>query len=414
MKSMLRTTLIGLLCLVLSLTGCSALQASDLMAGVEAAEWPDSPATPDEQFTGSMTRFSWELLQKSMDNPGNILISPASVYLALAMTLNGADTTTREAMLATLSAEDLTVAEIDAACRDWITLLCKEEPETVLQIANSIWYRDGFNPDPAFVQANADFFAAGAKMLDFNKPEAVDIINNWVKTATRGKIEKMLEEIGPAVVMYLINTLYFKADWKTPFIKNYSAQGTFRAPDGDLAALFMHGTDDRLFLALQDCTGILLPYTDSQFAFFAILPPEGMDARQLVKTKDARFLGDILASATTQSVKLTLPAFKTSYSDSLINELESMGMGIAFNGGADFSLMNAEHSKNLFISEIKHKTFIDLNEKGTEAAAATLVEISKTGLPQEDVVLTFDRPFLYGILDQLTGQPVFIGILEKP
>jgi len=405
--------LIVLLVLSLILTGCAASQAADLMAEVKAAGWPSNPDEPDQSYIASQQKFAWKLLQESLPNPGNILLSPASVYLALAMTLNGSDTTTRQAMIEALSASGLTLDQINKASRDWSTLLTSEDAKTRLTIANSIWYRDGFDPDQDFLKRNADYFAAAARVLDFTKPEAVDTINSWVSQATSGKIDRMLEKIGPAVVMYLINAIYFKADWQTPFIKNYTAEGNFAAPDGNSKAQFMHQTGKMKYLAFENAAGVLLPYADDRFAFFAVLPPEGTTPRQLVLEQDSSFLNAILTTASEKEIDLALPAFKTNYSDSLVNELKNLGMAVAFGNDADFSLMNSSRSKGLFISEVKHKTMIDLNENGTEAAAATLVEISKQGLPSAEIKLSFDRPFLYGIVDRITGAPVFIGILEQ-
>lgn len=414
-----RTAFLSLfLCFSLLFAGCAVpgrSPAGDLMAGVRAAEWPASPDAPSRPFSDALTAFSWSILRESAGNDGNILISPASIYLALAMTLNGADTTTRAAMLDALSSTALGVDQLNTASRDWLTRLGRSSASPSLTIANSIWYRTGFNADQYFLQRNADYFAAGARVLDFNKPEAVDTINNWVKDATKGKIEKILEQIGPAAVMYLINTVHFKADWETPFIKNYTAEADFSAPSATVAVPTMHSKGTLDYLELNGAAGMLLPYADRRFAFFAILPPDGQDPRQLIQTAPETFFSEWLLTARAVSVDLALPQFETNYSDSLVNELTSLGMGIAFDSGnADFSLMQAERSKDLFISEVKHKTYMIINEIGTEAAAATLVEISKTSLPDAEVSLAFNRPFLYGILDRESGIPVFIGIMENP
>jgi serine protease inhibitor len=406
-----------LLILAVLLASCSAgpVMAADLMANVKPANWPASPEAPSESFRDSLTQFSWRLLQESVKNKGNILISPASVYLALAMTINGADGTTREAMLEAMAAQDLDVSGLDEACRDWITLLGKSGQKATMAIKNSIWYRTGFAADPAFLQRNADFFAAGARSIDFNKPEAVQTINGWVSEATHGTIDKILEKIDPAAVMYLINTIYFKADWKDPFILNSSKDGAFNAPQEQVQVTFMHKVSQMDYLESGGATGVLLPYADEQFAFFAALPGENVTPRELIAGSGAAWLTDLLQNRASASVDLTLPRFETKYEDSLVDECKNLGMGIAFqSGGADFSLMQTSRSKDLYISEIKHKTFIKLNEVGTEAAAATLVEISKGMGPSGDKKVVFDRPFIYGIVDLATGLPLFIGILEKP
>ncbi len=401
--------------LALLFSGC-AVPATDLMAGVEAAERPASPPVPATLFTGAVDSFSWTLLLESAKNPGNVLISPASVYLALAMTLNGADSTTRAAMLDALFVpSSLDIKTLNAGCRDWMTLMVKSNQKIDMSIANSIWYRTGFSADQTFLQTNADYFSAGAKILDFSKAQAVQTINDWVKKQTRGTIEKILEQINPAVVMYLINTIYFKADWQTQFEAKYTLDSIFIAPAGDVSAKFMHRTGEMSYLDDNGITGVLLPYADPQYSFFAVLPPEGQTPKQLVAANDGSLLTSLLKQTKKANVELILPRFETKYEDSLINELEKMGMGVAFDSGqADFSLMNTERAKDLFISEVKHKTYCKINEVGTEAAAATVVEISKSSLPIGDYKLEFNRPFLFGILDTLTGLPIFIGILESP
>jgi serine protease inhibitor len=400
--------------LVMLQSGCTAV-AADLMAGVEAAEWPESPAPPSETFSKNTMEYSWNLLQESANNPGNILISPASVYLALAMTLNGADGETKTAMLEALAAEGMEMQDLNQACRDWITLLEKDSEAVHMSIANSIWFRTGFSADKKFLQTNADFFAAGAQMLDFSKPEAVVAINSWVKTSTNGTIDKILERIGPAAVMYLINTIYFKSNWKTQFQLHFTFDGSFAAPDGPADVKFMRRTGEMAYLEGLGASGVLLPYLDEQYAFFALLPASGTSPRQFIASSEGTALTDLIQNARNARVDLSMPRFEVKYEDSLVNELQNMGMSIAFaSGQADFSLMSSSRAKDLYISEVKHKTFCKINEVGTEAAAATLVEISKTAVPGGDVELVLNRPFIYGILDMTSGLPIFIGVMENP
>jgi serpin B len=176
----------------------------------------------------------------------------------------------------------------------------------------------------------------------------------------------------------------------------------------------MHRTGEMTYLEQAGTKGVLLPYVDERFAFFAVLPEDGQDPRQLVADADGSVLSQLFDSARSVPVTLSLPQFEVNYSDSLVDEMKALGMGVAFGAEADFSLMTPERSKDLFITEIRHKTYFKINEVGTEAAAATLVEIGKTAVPGADIVLDFNRPFLYGIVDQNTGMPVFIGILENP
>ncbi|NCA97942.1 MAG: serine proteinase inhibitor [Clostridia bacterium] len=392
--------------------------ANDLMASVKAVSWPVEPEALPAGWTDATGRFAALLFQKSAANPGNFMISPASVYLALAMTLNGADSTTRDAMLAALAAQGLTVADVNRAARSWITGLNRASAGTTVSISNSIWFDQDFVPFQPFLQANGDYFNAAAQKLDFKDPKTLDVINGWVSEATNGRIEQIIDQIRPDSVMFLINAIYFLADWGVPFEKADTRPQAFQAPDGEVEVDFMHRTGTMNFYQLDRATGIGLPYKDGRFAFFAILPDEGLDARTWLAGQDAaRLFGDVATGLRQDSleVDLALPKFESRYEDSLLNELSQLGMDIAFQPDqADFSQMIDSHEKILYIGEVKHKSFVRVDEKGTEAAAATSVEMRVTSIPFSENQIVFDRPFVYGILDKETGLPLFAGILEKP
>ncbi len=401
--------------LMLVLTGCGAPPTNDLMANVKAAEQSAAPSEPDIAYIDSVGDFSWQLLQQTVKKDGNVLVSPASVYLALAMTLNGADSTTREAMLEVLSAQGLTVEQINAASRDWMALLMNTGNKTRLTVANSIWYRDGFDPDPAFLQNNADYYAAAAKTLDFSLPTAKDTINAWVKSSTNGLIDTIIDEIDPRDIMYLINAVYFKAQWMSEFYANSTADGTFGAPSGDKTVKFMHQTSSFDYLSNNNGEGLLMPYSDGRFAFVAILPTAGMSVRELVAATDAASFAELLKTRETMSIELSLPKFETRFDTSLKDSLTAMGMAAAFDPGvADFSLMNSGRRQDLYIDEVLHKTFCRVDEMGTEAAAVTAVISRGTSMPVSNKQLVFDRPFVYGIVDTATGLPLFLGIMDDP
>lgn len=392
--------------------------ANDLMADVSSAAWPVEPEPLPEGWSGGASRFSALLFQKSAENPGNFMVSPASVYLALAMTLNGADTTTRDAMLAALAAQGLSVADVNRAARSWITGLNRASGQTTVSITNSIWFDQDFVPFQPFLQANADYFNAAAQKLDFKDSKTLDVINGWVSEATNGRIEQIIDQIRPDSVMFLINAIYFLADWNIPFEKADTRPQPFRAPEGDVEVDFMHRTGGMNFYQLDDATGIGLPYADDRFAFFAVLPDEGTDAREWLGAQDPALFFNEVAAGLRQDpleVDLALPKFESRYEDSLLNELSHLGLNIAFQPDqADFSQMIDSHEKILYIGEVKHKSFVRVDEKGTEAAAATSVEMRVTSLPFSEHQIVFDRPFVYGILDLETGLPLFAGILEKP
>ncbi len=423
MKKMISIALIMLIGIAILFSGCSnaktaRLKAADLMGSVQAASWSETPDRLDNEMATAISRFSAGLFKASTAKNGNVMVSPASVFLALAMTLNGADGETRSSMLNVLAGEGVTVDMINKASRDWITWLGKTGGKTTLSIANSIWFREGFKPYQPFLQSNADYFRAGAKKLDFADQTSADVINAWVNESTRGTIKKIIEKISPSTVMFLINSIYFKSDWQTPFEKNETRSMAFNTPKGPVDVDFMHRIDKMSYFSGNGATGVALPYDNGQFAYFALLPDGQTTPREWMAQQDQSNLFNSISALMAQksnfTVDLAMPKFEVSYEDSLNDELTLLGMANAFDPGqADFSQMNEQRAKGLYISEVKHKTFIRVDEKGTEAAAVTSVAIDESAV-QSDKLLKFDRPFLYGIIDLATGIPLFAGIMEDP
>ena len=395
-------------------------QSIDLMAGIQAAAWTGSTGAPDSAQFVSVNQFAAELFQQSTKSnaEGNLMISPASVFLALAMTLNGAEGETRTAMLDTLTRKGLDAAQINALSRAWIAWLNRSSEQTTVSINNAIWFDQDFVPEQPFLQTNADYYQAAAHKLDFADPATVDVINSWVKAATKGKIEGIVDKIDDNVVMYLINAIYFLADWQTPFDANDTREQVFQAPSGEMTVPFMHRTGQMAYFTGLSAEGVALPYADGQFEFFAILPEGGQAPREWLAAQDATTVFtdlSVLMATPESGLELGLPKFEVRFEDSLKDELSGLGMGLAFEpGAADFSAMTADKALELYISEVRHKTFVRVDEKGTEAAAVTSVEVGVTSMPVSERQLVFDRPFVYGILDTATGLPLFVGILENP
>lgn len=394
-------------------------KSADLMKTVFAAARSEKPALPSKAASQAYNRFSAALLKESAGNDGNVMISPASVFLALAMTLNGADTETRDAILKTLVNQGITREEINQTSRDWMALLDKTGEKTTLKIANSIWFDQDFAPYIPFLQTNADYFGAGARKLNFRDPESVDVINSWVNEATRGTIEEIVQEIPEDAIMYLINAIYFKSDWKTPFDKADTRKRIFNSSAGQIETEFLNRIGTMNWFEINGTEGVALPYENEQFAYFALLPTGNQTPREWITKQDENVLftelTDLMKSDSATSVALSMPKFESEYKDSIKNELSKLGMEIAFlPNRADFSLMNESRTKDLFIGDVIHKTFVRVDEKGTEAAAVTSVEMRTTGMPISEKELVFDKPFVYGIMDLDSGMPLFVGIMEKP
>lgn len=390
----------------------------DWMAAIQASTDLDDSIEPDEKILTAYNRFAARLLLESSENSGSIMISPASVFFALSMTLNGADGQTRDQMLQLLTESGISTDDLNQSNLGWIAGLTDTGEKTIVSIANSIWFRRGFAPNPTFLQTNADFYRAGVRELDFADEQAPDIINNWVEQETNGLIEKIIEQINPSTVMFLINTIYFKSDWQIPFEKHETRNRTFYANAGALETEFMHRTGMMNVFSMDQAEGISLPYDDGALSFFALIPQSATSPREwLSRQNPAELFADIhaaMSESTASSVHLALPKFEAEYEDTLNNELIALGMTDAFDGAvADLSLLNEAREKGLYISEVRHKTVIKVDEKGTEAAAATSVAVDESA-PMYDIERVFDRPFFYGIMDMDTGTPLFIGILENP
>jgi serpin B len=362
--------------------------------------------------------FGLELFAEVMDaaEPGeNVMISPLSVALALGMTLNGANTTTREAMEETLKLQGFTQEEINQGYKSIIDQLVELDPKVIMEIANSIWYREGYAVEAGFIQTNKDHFYAEITPLDFNRPDAKDIINGWVSEQTHERIEEIIDVIAPEVVMYLINAIYFKGTWTFEFDPGdtedrlfYPEEGTqYKTPAMRQEATLKYHTND-LFQVVE------LPYGDRKFNMLVFLPSGDNTCSDIIAALNRDNWEKWTGELSETDVLVQLPTFKFETYMLLNDPLTDMGMGIAFSSGADFTGINP--AGNLFISRVLHKTFIEVNEEGTEAAAVTAVEVSYTSVGGDDGPVYFiaDKPFLFAIRENSTGSILFIGKLSNP
>ncbi len=368
-----------------------------------------------QQLTDADNTFGLKLFRQLGQAEGdtNVFISPLSVSMALGMTLNGAAGDTRTAMEKTLELSGLSMDEINTAFRDLIDLYTTLDERVQFEIANSIWYRDGFFVEPDFLEINATYFDAVVQALNFSSAEASEIMNAWVEEKTHGKIEKIVpDEIQADVVMYLINAIYFKGDWTYTFDQNLTHDAPFTNADGSKTTLpMMSMRDARLsYTQGENYQAIDLPYGDSLFSMTIFLPREDVPLPEFVAGLSPEAWTEATARlATVDFGLLEMPRFKLEYDVSLIEALTALGMGVAFNSRtSDFSLINP-HRGDLYISEVRHKTFVEVNEEGTEAAAATSVELSIESVGATPIVMRIDRPFVFAIREHASGAILFIG-----
>jgi serpin B len=316
-----------------------------------------------------------------------------------------------------LNYEGLTRAEVNEITRDLIKTLVTNSEGNLLEIANSVWYRKNFPVFEGFIEMNKTYFGAEVKELDFADPAAVDVINSWVADKTHDKIDKIINELSPESMMVLINALYFNCLWEIEFDPDETKTEPFYNEDqtsfGDVEMMTTEGKFN--YAATGDFTAVELPYKNDKFSMHLFLPAYGKTTvNALIDKLDGESWNEWLeAFSEHEKVQVTMPKFKFDYKRSLVGDLAGMGLGIAFTDAADFSGVS---EIELLISEVIHKTYIDVNEEGTEAAAVTAIEFSVTsvGPGGGPVIIRLDRPFLFAITENSSKSIVFIGKMMEP
>jgi serine protease inhibitor len=378
---------------------------------------PVEPVRPftsvEEQVAGANTSFGLGLLQQlhASESAPNLLISPLSASMALGMTMNGAVGPTYDAMRATLGFGSLDETQVNDAYRGLIRQLRSRDRKVEFRLANSIWHEHTFAVKQPFLQAARDHFDAEVAALDFRSAGAPRTISNWAERETGGRIRDLVDRIDPLDVMFLVNAVYFKAPWQTPFEPHATAPRPFVQADGssrDVATMFRDGT----FPSLRnpDVQMVELPYAGGAFSMVLLAPASGMDLDRLVGQLSPQRWQQWTEALEPGRIILQLPKFRFEYAIGLNDALGSLGMGIAFQPRvADFTRI--ADADDLHISRVQHKTFIDVHELGTEAAAATSVTMSVTSMPPQ---FSFDRPFLFAIRERESGALLFLGRVADP
>ena len=406
-------SLILICSMAVNLTGCATkVQATDLMEGVQSNTVTGKAA--DDAFAQSQMRLAVELFQSSVleSKDENVLISPLSIQLALAMTTNGADGNTKAEMEALLGGE-ISLEDLNEYLYSYVNNLPSAE-KYKLQIANSIWFRDDegrLQVEKDFLQKNADYYGAQAYKSAFDDQTLKDI-NNWVKGHTDGMIDSILDQIDDDAVMYLINALVFDAEWQHVYDKSDVYKGKFTSIDGTEKQVDMMHSEETVYLQDENATGFMKPYSGSKYSFAALLPNEGVDINEYIAGLTGEDLMKTLNTPQLGMVMATLPKFSYEYELTMNDVLKELGMPTAFNETkADFSKLGESSRGNIFIGEVLHKTFISVDELGTKAGAVTKVEMNDESAPMSEWVVNLNRPFVYMIIDNERKLPVFIGLV---
>jgi len=375
-------------------------------------------ATVNKDFVNGNTQFAANIFQKfsDKDSDKNVFFSPFSLSMALSMVYQGADTTTKEEMTETLNYSGMSIEEINQSYIDYMNYFKNLYPQVELNVANSIWAREGFIAKESFIEKNKEVFDAPYSNLDFSKDESCDIMNKWISDSTKGKISKMLNPpISDNIVMYLMNAIYFNGNWAEKFDVSRTKDGTFTNIKGEQKTVpMMNKKDAYKYFASDELKAIELPYGSGNTSMYCILP-EADDVNDFISKFDNSKWDEIQSKLKlTSGVEVSIPRFKFEYKPEKVEDtLKELGMKSAFSDLADFSGIS---DNPMWISEVIHKAVIDVNEEGSEAAAVTIISMAGVSIRPNIEPKTFiaDKPFLFLIADNTTGTVLFMGKVVDP
>jgi serpin B len=360
--------------------------------------------------------FAFDIFSKVLKSAGeneNVMISPMSISYALSMTLNGANGDTRAAMLEALRLNGITVDAINNSYKNLTEALLSVDKRVLISIANSVWTENDFAVKQAFIDILTNYYDAESRSFDINDTSAPDKINEWIENKTNGLIKEMIDKLDDNTVMLLINAIYFKGKWKSEFDESKTVEMPFYKTGINQVDVPMMKQETEFSVYQGD--GFILaefPYGQGNFVMDVILPDsqDGLP-NTLSSVSDANFTSWI-SQMSKRKTDVSFPRFKYGFKKKLKDVLSDMGMGIAFTDAADFS--NISEQYDLLINDVAHQSFIETNEEGTEAAAATVVEVGLTSMPPASLVFKMDHPFLYIIRETTTNSIIFMGRVSDP
>jgi len=381
---------------------------------------PDQPVainltTKQLSLVESGNMFAFDIFREvlnSTPNQKNVIISPLSISYALSMTLNGANSATRDSMIYALRLKNLTLDEINQSNKDLTAALLSVDERVLISIANSVWVEKNFVVKKPFTDILTDFYNADSKSFDITDLNAPSLMNNWIESKTNGLIKNMIDKLDNNTVMLLIDAIYFKGKWKIEFDKSATTDRPFSITDGSSENVpTMYQSETQKVYQGNGYTLAELAYGQGNFVIDILLPDNNSLASLTPLLTDMGFktMTDNLSE---RKVNLYLPRFKYGFKEELKDLLSQMGMGIAFTDAADFSNIS---DISLQINKVTHQAFIETDEEGTEAAAATVVGIIATlAGPDSPILINVNRPFLYFIRETTTNSILFMGKVSDP
>lgn len=358
--------------------------------------------------------LSYVYAEESTEENNSFMISPLSLSMALAMTMNGADGETKSVMLEALKLKGFSDEEINSYYKKLREALLSTDPSTKLSIANSIWTNQNVVIKDEFVGKNRDYFNSSVESVNFSDRKTAGLINDWASKNTNGLIKKVIESTSSDDLMYLLNAIYFKGMWVSEFNRSNTHPKPFMLENGATVNVEMMNQTEKFNYKDNELMQLVeLPYGNSAFSMIVILPKEEKKLLDVIRAlNNSDYWAGLKSGLIEHEVELFLPKFKTEYSKKLNKVLTDMGMGLAFTNDAEFSGMSDIPAK---IDFVKQDTYISVDEIGTEAAAVTTVGMVMTSMPSEPqkVVFNANRPFIYVIQENYTGSILFMGIVNN-
>lgn len=382
---------------------------------------PDNPVGPVNILpkTASIVQADNELgfelfdiLSDELLADENIFISPVSINLALGMARNGARTNTLQAMEEVMHVDGLSSTEINQTFQSLIQDLSNLDNQVTLNIANSVWYDQNFIVEPQFISDNQTYFDAEVTPLDFSDGQSVAIINNWVSDKTNEKITSIISNLSPYDRMVLINAIYFKGIWKYKFNEDDTYEGQFRLENNTTSPChYMRMKVDAETMSNDWVNGLKLPYGNESYNMYVLVPQDNVSIQEVINQLDAAAWEDWCDGFSVQpELNIHFPRFSFEYEHSLSQSLKDLGMSVAFTDQADFSAISPEA---VYISDVLHKSFVEVNEEGTEAAAVTAIVFETTSVGPDNTFFA-NKAFLFMIQEKQTGAILFMGKVGKP
>jgi len=392
-----------------------------LMACKNDTDTPETtdlnPTEKSAKIIAADNQFGFEIFQKvnaSLNEPKNTMISPMSISLALAMVYNGTAGDTKKQMEDMLHKSGLTPDDINQSYKELIAALSSHDPKVELAISNAIFYRNSFSVKNDFITTNQNYYQAEVAGLDFTKTtETLNKVNDWVKTNTKGKIDKIIEKVSDNDIMYLLNAIYFNGEWKYRFDPKETTDMPFTKEDNQVVqAPTMTIENPYNYYSHQNFQMLEMPYGSGKYSMLIFLPAPGKNTNNLISSLTAENVNDWLSKMTEQKKKVYLPKFEFKFDDSLVDELQALGMTDAFND-IKANLTGISDAAKLVITEVMHKSYIKVDERGTEAAAVTGITVGLTSIGQDNS-FRVDHPFVFAIREKDTKAILFIGKVMNP